>query len=70
MKARVSEETERGEAPQKWNTTCRKRPMRNLKEARVKSAAQTKVNLRKAGSVGEKAWTIKTQFPIRKRIKY
>lgn len=35
------------------------RPMRNLKEARVESAAQTQVNLRKAGSVGEEAETTK-----------
>jgi hypothetical protein len=40
--------------------------MRNLKEAEVKTIAQTKVNLRKAGSMGEKASTIKTQYPIRK----
>jgi hypothetical protein len=44
--------------------------MRNLKEAGFKSAAQTQANLRKAGSVGEEARTTKTQYPIRKRIKY
>lgn len=44
--------------------------MRNLKEAEIKSAAQTQVNLRKAGSEGEEARTTKAQYPIRKRIKY
>lgn len=41
----------------------------NLKEAVVKFVAQTKVNLRKAESVGEEAITTETQYPIRKRIK-
>jgi hypothetical protein len=44
--------------------------MRNLKEAGIKSVAQTKMNLRKAGSVGKEAGTTKAQYPIRKRIKY
>ena len=68
MKARVSEETTRGAV--NTDKTCRQWPMRNLKEAGFKSAAQTKVNLRKAGSVGEEARTTKAQYPIRKRIKY
>ena len=68
MKARVSKETIRGAGdPDK---TCRQWPMRNLKEAGVESAAQTKANLRKAGSVGKEAITTKAQYPIRKRIKY
>jgi len=46
------------------------RPMRNLKEAGVKFAAQMKVNPFKAGSVGEEARTTETRYPIRKRIKY
>jgi hypothetical protein len=49
---------------------CRQWPMRNLKKAGVESAAQTQVNLRKAGSVGEEAITTETHYPIRKRIKY
>jgi hypothetical protein len=44
--------------------------MRNLKEAGIKSVAQIQMNLRKAGSEGEEARTTKTQYPIRKRIKY
>jgi hypothetical protein len=68
MKARVSEETTRGVVY--TDKTCRQWPMRNLKEAGIESVAQTKANLRKAGSVGEEATTTETQYPIRKRIKY
>ena len=67
-KARVSKETTRGAV--NTDKTCRQWPMRNLKEAGVKSATQMKVNLRKAGSVGEEATTTETRYPIRKRTKY
>jgi len=44
--------------------------MRNLKEAGVESAAQTQMDLRKAGFVGEEANTAETQYPIRKFLKF
>ncbi len=64
MKARVSKETYRI----LYNLEQRiYRPTRNLKEAGIKFATQTKVNLYRQGTRVSRPITSETQYPLRNK---
>ena len=50
--------------PEEGIQVC-KRPMRDLKKGQAKTAAQTKVNLRKAAIWGGTALIVNAQYPLR-----